>query len=147
MAEGKDDEKFMRDLNEEFVDFQLDEDAEFDEQSMQGYENYESTEIEVPDDINLEDLEGVDIPAPAIPVITFVDETKIQTANDDGNQILISKDIDPDSDHSDQKNAEQKQRASETIKFRCEKCGKPYKRAYHYEKHINICSMYLYNSK
>ena len=61
-------------IEEEFVDFEIDEDIDIDESLLESYNEFESCEIEIPDDINLEDLNKVDDVAgiEGIPCIRFV---------------------------------------------------------------------------
>ena len=93
-------------------DLDLNDDEFINEVDLLPFNEFESCEIEVPDDLTLEDLNEVDfvLEESSIPMITFVDEENIQQVNFNV--------------------------------FVCSKCNQNYKVKSYFEKHKLICGKF-----
>ena len=91
----------MEEFAEEFFDFEIDEDIDIDESLLETENEFENCEIEIPDNINVDDLTEEET-LERIPHIQFVDEEELLLS-----VLVESADI--------------------TQPLVCNKCGKSYK--------------------
>ena len=100
------------DLLNALQDIDIDEDLEIVIEDVEGFDELESTEVEVgEEEIDWDDLDFIDdslLVLNQVPSITFVDETNVETST---------------------------RNASDTVLYSCESCGKKYKREKNLKKH------------
>ena len=114
---------------ETFVDFDIDENAEIDKHILLNYNEFESVEVEIPEDLCIDDLDEEAVSSidkecvsSSIPLITFVSDENISHTNIATATIVSS---------GGKKN---------DVALVCSKCSKCYKKKSYFEKHIQICA-------
>ena len=110
-------------------DYILEEDEDFEENEMKKYNTYESAEVFIPDDCEFSDVDGGKDDE-RIPIITFVDESRIPVVAEYG-------------ETSTKNSKETSNKKKKTVSYICSNCNKPYIRESSYKKHIEICNQNL----
>ena len=101
------------------VDFEIEEDLYIDRTLLEKYNEFESCEIEIPDDIVVEDIlnleENEQLLLEEIPTILFIDDDNIELVTTGTVSLNLLQPL------------------------ICDKCGKSYKKKNFFEKHVALC--------
>ena len=114
----------MEDVEDVFVDYDIEEDFELDDEDLDEFNEFENCEVEVPDDISVDDLDDIDSEVlPNIPVLTFCSEENID--------VVVVSNVSPE------------RKEPPRTPLICPSCHKSYTKKYFFDKHLLSCGKFI----